>query len=74
MSNGIGADGAGSGIYGIERGSDLCVIRWEQAAYLDDNGEFVQSETFRMWIQCRDRDSRSAPAPPPGLAASPQRR
>ncbi|MDH3271746.1 MAG: hypothetical protein OEN56_10455 [Gemmatimonadota bacterium] len=52
MSDGVGADGAGSGIHGIERGDDVCVIRWEQPAYIDDDGEFVQSDRFRMWIQC----------------------
>lgn len=57
MSDGIGADGAGSGIHGVERGSVLCVIRWEQPAYIDDDGSFVESGTLNMWIQCRDRES-----------------
>lgn len=53
MSQGIGADGAGSGIHGIERGTVRCLIRWEQPAYIDDDGEMIVSETLRMWIQCR---------------------
>ena len=48
----IGADGAGSGIYGIVGGGVRCVVRWEQPAYIDDDGTFVQSETFTMLIQC----------------------
>ena len=50
----IGADGAGSGVHGIQRDAVLCIIRWEQAAYIDDDGTFVESETLRMWIQCRE--------------------
>jgi hypothetical protein len=48
----IGADGAGSGIYGIADRSVRCVVRWEQPAYIDDDGTFVQSETLTMLIQC----------------------
>ena len=54
MSEGIGADGPGSGVFGIERESVLCVVRWAQPAYLFDDGEIVQSETFSMKVQCRD--------------------
>lgn len=50
----IGADGAGSGIHGIQREAVLCIVRWEQPAYIDDDGKLVVSETLRMWIQCRD--------------------
>lgn len=52
MHPGILADGAGSGIHAIEKGDSLCVIRWEQPAYLDDDGEFVVSDTFTMSVQC----------------------
>lgn len=48
----IGADGAGSGIHGIRRGPARCVVRWEQAAYIDDDGTFVESDTLTMLIQC----------------------
>jgi hypothetical protein len=54
MSEGIGADGPGSGVFGIERESVLCVVRWAQPAYLFDDGEIVQSETFSMKVQCRE--------------------
>lgn len=54
MSDGIGADGPGSGIFGIERDSVRCLVLWEQPAYIDDDGEFVQSDTLSMTIQCRD--------------------
>lgn len=54
MSEGIGADGPGSGVFGIEKEAVLCVVRWAQPAYIDDDGGFVQSETFSMKIQCRE--------------------
>ncbi len=54
MSHGITADGPGSGVFGIERESVLCVVRWAQPAYLFDDGEIVQSETFNMKVQCRE--------------------
>jgi hypothetical protein len=53
--HGIGADGPGSGIFGIEKDAALCVIRWSQPAHLDDYGEIAHSETFMMKIQCRER-------------------
>jgi len=51
----IGADGAGSGIFAVEKGPVLCVIRWAQPAYLADTGEIVQSDTVKMTIQCQDK-------------------
>jgi hypothetical protein len=50
----IGADGPGSGIFAVEKGPVLCVIRWAQPAYLADSGEIVQSDTLKMTIQCQD--------------------
>jgi len=47
------ADGAGSGIHGIQRAPLRCVIRWEQPAYIADDGTFVESDTLTMLIQCR---------------------
>ena len=49
----IRADGPGSGFFGIEKESVLCVVRWAQPAHIDDDGEIVQSEIFNMTIQCR---------------------
>ncbi len=57
MSPGIGADGPGSGIFGIERDTVQCLVWWEQPAYIDDDGEFVQSETLSITVQCRERAS-----------------
>jgi hypothetical protein len=54
VAQGVGADGPGSGVYGIERDSVLCVVRWAQPAHIDDDGEIVQSETFNMTVQCRE--------------------
>jgi hypothetical protein len=48
----IVADGPGSGVHGIQRNGVRCVIRWEQPAYIDDDGNFVQSSAFSMRIQC----------------------
>ena len=55
MLHSIGADGPGSGIFAIEKGPVLCLIRWSQPAYLADPGEIVQSDTLDMTIQCRER-------------------
>lgn len=63
MNPSIMADGAGSGVHGIERGSEHCVISWAQPAYLDDDGEFVFSDTFTMLVQC---SSSEAPPAEPG--------
>jgi len=57
MTQGIGADGPGSGVFGIERDSVLCLVRWEQPAYIDDDGEFVQSDTLSITVQCREGSS-----------------
>jgi hypothetical protein len=54
MSDGIGADGPGSGIFGIEKESTRCVIRWEQPAWIDDDGVHRHSDTFTMKVQCRE--------------------
>ncbi|TFG65296.1 MAG: hypothetical protein E4H28_04380 [Gemmatimonadales bacterium] len=62
MSEGIGADGAGSGIFGIEKDSVLCIVRWARPAYLADDGGIVKSETFSMTIQCRT-DAGAQPQP-----------
>ena len=55
MVHSIGADGPGSGIFAIEKGPALCLIRWSQPAYLAGPGEIVQSDTLDMTIQCRQR-------------------
>ena len=53
---GIGADGPGSGIFGIQKDEIACMVRWSQPAHIADDGEFVQSETLTMKIQCRKAD------------------
>jgi len=53
------ADGPGSGVSAIQRESTQCVIAWSQPAEVDDAGGIVQSDTFTMRVQCRNR----APAP-----------
>ena len=64
FSDGIGADGPGSGIFGIERDSVQCLVAWDQTAWIDDNGEFQQSDVLNMTIQCRERP-RGPGRPPP---------
>lgn len=54
-TEGIRADGPGSGIFGIESEDARCIVRWSQPAYIDDDGIFVQSDIFSMTIQCRAR-------------------
>jgi hypothetical protein len=66
MSEGIGADGPGSGMFGIEKETVRCIVRWAQPAHLADDGEIVQSETFRLTVQCRsDADHLPARSPTP---------
>lgn len=48
----IVADGAGSGIYGIQRNNVRCVIRRERPAYIDDDGALRQGDSLSMLIQC----------------------
>ena len=55
MVHSRGADGPGSGIFAIDKGPVLCLIRCSQPAYLADPGEIVQSDTLDMTIQCRQR-------------------
>jgi len=55
MVHSIGADGPGSGIFAVEKGGTLCLIRWSQPAHLAGPGEIVQSDTLDMTIQCRER-------------------
>ncbi|NNE35917.1 MAG: hypothetical protein HKN13_11810 [Rhodothermales bacterium] len=51
---GTGADGPGTGTFAIKVDSKQCVISWMQPSYVDDAGQIVQAEDFRMNIQCRD--------------------
>lgn len=53
MSDGILADGPGSGVFGIETESAQCIVRWHQPAFIDEDGQFVQAEMLRLTIQCR---------------------
>jgi hypothetical protein len=57
FTHGVGADGPGSGIFGIERDSVECLVWYEQPAYIDDDGEFWQSDVLEMVIQCRERSA-----------------
>jgi hypothetical protein len=54
-NNSFVADGPGTGLFGIEKGSVLCLVRHEQPAYLDDHGNIIQSETLTITIQCRHK-------------------
>ena len=47
------ADGPGSSLHGIRRERTECVVLHDQPAYLDDDGNIVQSETITVVIQCR---------------------
>ena len=55
MNNSFVADGPGTGVFGVEKESVLCLVRHEQPAYLDDYGNIIQSETLRITVQCRYR-------------------
>lgn len=56
MNNSLAADGPGSGIFGIENESVLCLVSHDQPAYLDEKTEkIIQSETLTLTIQCRQK-------------------
>ena len=54
MVNSLMADGPGSSLYGIRKGSVLCIILHHQPAYLDQkSGKIVQTDTLAITVQCR---------------------
>jgi hypothetical protein len=55
------ADGAGSGAYGIVNGRLLCRISWDQYSFVNDAGEFEQSELINMTVQCMDLQALNSP-------------
>ncbi len=56
MNNSFVADGPGSGIFGIENDSVLCLISHDQPAELDEKTEkIIQSVTLTLAIQCRHK-------------------
>jgi hypothetical protein len=55
INNSFVADGPGTGSYGVEKESVLCIFRNEQPAYLEDHGNIIQSETLSITVQCRYR-------------------
>jgi len=48
----IMADGPGTSVFGIRKGSTRCIVEWEQPAYLDDDGDIVQSGTVTIVVRC----------------------
>ncbi len=46
------ADGAGTGVVGLEREGALCLVYTEQPSFIDDNGQFVQSEEIKVRVEC----------------------
>jgi hypothetical protein len=46
------ADGAGTGVIGLERDGALCLVYTEQPSFIDDNGQFVQSEAIKVRVEC----------------------
>ncbi len=48
----LSADGAGTGVVGLERDGALCLVFTEQPSFIDANGQFVQSETIKVRVEC----------------------
>jgi len=48
----LSADGAGTGVVGLEREGALCLVFTEQPSFIDDNGKLVQSETVKVRVEC----------------------
>jgi len=55
VNNSYTADGPGTGVFGIEKESVLCLIRHDQPAYLSDQGKKIQSKRLSITIQCREK-------------------
>jgi len=49
------ADGPGTGTFGMEKDSTLCVVRWSQPSHVAETGKIVQSKTLRVTVQCRKK-------------------
>ena len=46
------ADGAGSGVVGVEKDNTLCLIHTDQPAWYDESGDLVRSEHITVKVQC----------------------
>jgi len=51
------ADGAGSGSYVIEKDTTLCIVSWDQHAWIDETGKSGQSAFIDMKIRCMNAPS-----------------
>ena len=59
MVNELTADGPGSSLYGIRKDSVLCLILYDQPAYLDEKTRrIVQTDTLTITVQCRPNGGR----------------
>jgi len=57
------ADGPGSSMHGIRKGNILCIILYDQDAYIDEKtGEIVQSEIITSTVQCSEDQSHNKPS------------
>ena len=55
-NNRYGADGAGSGKYGIIKNDILCIVDWSRHAWLDETTrKITQSDLINMEIRCLDK-------------------
>lgn len=56
MEDSIAADGPGTTVFAVRRESSICVVSELQPAYLNDNGELVQSDVLEILVQCHPQD------------------
>lgn len=55
------ADGAGSGVAGLEQDDTLCMVFTDQPAWYDESGSLVQSEHITVKVQCMAGPQAAAP-------------
>lgn len=55
VNNSFSADGPGTSLLGVQKKTVLCLVGYNQPAYLDDQGNIIQSETLSITVQCRNR-------------------
>lgn len=55
------ADGPGTGVVGLEKGEALCLVFYEQPAYLNDKEQIIQSEFIKVRVECMEGQHGSSP-------------
>jgi hypothetical protein len=55
------ADGAGTGVTGLERDDALCMVYYERPSYYNDDGTFVQDFHIKFKVECMEGAAGKSP-------------